>query len=420
MGFCAVDDKNEQQLMVVWDLGRRCTYACSYCPPHRKNNWSPTASLDELKKTADSLERYSNIYNQMRDKPFRVNTSFTGGEPTVNPSFFPFLEYLKQRYPQWKRTLTTNGFYSRRKLDIVMATTDFTTVSWHCEGTPEQKAQVRENLQTMLDCGYNYKINIMFHEQPDYYQECIELAQWCDRNGVMYTPRVIGDQGDVKQGLKDKTVHTYTDEQLSWMKRYWEAKKSGSSTPALDASKPKVAAPPGVMMMATETPKKTVGQTIGRPCCGGRNLDLLVDDEWTQGTFVYDNNFKGWNCMINWYFLYIHQEIDVIWHHQTCQVNLDGKIGPISSVSKFDEYCDKLEAQVATGHIPYIRCPKTHCGCGLCVPKAKHDQLADKIFRSHAPGIEPDFMEVQDITESVGSLKALVYQFDKRNGNETI
>lgn len=129
MGFCAVDDKNEQQLMVVWDLGRRCTYACSYCPPHRKNNWSPTASLDELKKTADSLERYSNIYNQMRDKPFRVNTSFTGGEPTVNPSFFPFLEYLKQRYPQWKRTLTTNGFYSRRKLDIVMATTDFTTVS---------------------------------------------------------------------------------------------------------------------------------------------------------------------------------------------------------------------------------------------------------------------------------------------------
>ena len=124
--------------------------------------------------------------------------------------------------------------------------------------------------------------------------------------------------------------------------------------------------------------------------------------------------------MINWYFLYIHQEIDVIWHHQTCQVNLDGKIGPISSVSKFDEYCDKLEAQVATGHIPYIRCPKSHCGCGLCAPKAKHDQLAEHIFRSHAPGIEPNFMEVQDITESVGSLKSLVYAFDKKNENETI
>ncbi len=420
MGFCAIDDKNEQQLMVVWDLGRRCTYACSYCPPHRKNNWSATASLQELKSTADSLERYSNIYNNMRNKPFKVATSFTGGEPTVNPSFFPFLEYLQDKYPKWKRTLTTNGFYSKRKLKIVMDTTDFTTVSWHCEGTPAQKVQVRENLQTMLDAGYNYKINIMFHEQPDYYQECIELAQWCDDNGVMYTPRVIGDQGDVKQGLKDKTVHTYTDKQLTWMKRYWEAKKSGSRRPAYDASKPKVAPPPGVMMMATQTPKKTVGQTIGRPCCGGRNLDLLVNEEWTKGTFVYDNNFNGWSCMINWYFLYIHQEIDVIWHHQTCQVNLDGKVGPISSVSKFDEYCDKLEAQVSTGHIPYIRCPKTHCGCGLCVPKAKHDQMAEAIFRSHAPGIEPDFMEVQDISKSPGSLKSLVYAFDERNGNETI
>ena len=420
MGFCAVDDKKEQQLMVVWDLGRRCTYACSYCPPHRKNNWSATAKLDELKTTADSLERYSNIYNTMRNKPFRIATSFTGGEPTVNPSFFPFIEYLQERYPEWRRTLTTNGFYSKRKLEIIMATTDFTTVSWHCEGTPEQKVQVRKNLQTMMDCGYNYKINIMFHNRPDYYQECIELAQWCDHNNVMYTPRVIGDQGDIKQGLKDKTVHIYTDDQLNWMKRFWEAKKSRSKTPANDASRLRAASLPGVMMLVTETPKKTVGQTIGRPCCGGRDLDLLVNEEWTKGTFVYDNNFKGWSCMINWYFLYLHQEIDVVWHHQTCQVNLDGKIGPISSVSKFDEYCDKLEAQVATGHIPYIRCPKSHCGCGLCTPKAKHDQLAEHMFRSHAPGIEPDFMEVQDITESVGSLKALVYAFDKKNENETI
>ena len=59
MGLCAIDDKNEKQLMVIWDLGRRCTFACSYCPPHRKNNWSKTANLDELIATADNLERYS-------------------------------------------------------------------------------------------------------------------------------------------------------------------------------------------------------------------------------------------------------------------------------------------------------------------------------------------------------------------------
>ena len=61
MGLCSIDDKTEKQLMVIWDLGRRCTFACSYCPPHRKNNWSDLASFDELVKTADNLERYSEI-----------------------------------------------------------------------------------------------------------------------------------------------------------------------------------------------------------------------------------------------------------------------------------------------------------------------------------------------------------------------
>ena len=97
MSFCAINDKKENQLMVIWDLGRKCTYSCSYCPPHRKNNWSPVASLDELIKTADSLDRYASIYNKYRKVPFKTACSFTGGEPTVNPAFFDFLVFLNER-----------------------------------------------------------------------------------------------------------------------------------------------------------------------------------------------------------------------------------------------------------------------------------------------------------------------------------
>lgn len=421
MGLCAIDDKNEKQLMVIWDLGRRCTFACSYCPPHRKNNWSSMASYDELVKTADNLERYSEIYNKQRDKPFRVAASFTGGEPTVNPAFFKFLIYLQERYPHWKRTLTTNGFYSDRKLRTVMENTNFTTVSYHCESTEAQKEQVRRNLKTMVDEGYGFKINIMFHERPDYFKECIELSQWCDDLNINYVPRVVGDQGDIKQGLKDKTVHTYTQDQMDWLTRYWTAKKNGNKKPAYTASNPiQLARPDGNAMSMAIVEKKLVGQKMGRPCCGGRELDLKVDDEWSVGTFVENNNFKGWSCMINWYFLYIHQEIDKIWHHQTCQVNMKGEVGPICNVSTFGEYCDQLEKTMETGHIPYIRCPKTHCGCGLCVPKAKHDGLAKEIFSRHAPGINPDFMAGKDITDYSGSLKDMVYKFDKDTGNETI
>lgn len=423
MSFCAIDDKTEKQLMVIWDLGRRCTFACSYCPPHRKNNWSVTASLEELKATADNLERYSKIYDSKRDKAFRVACSFTGGEPTVNPAFFKFLIYLKETYPHWKRTLTTNGFYTKRKLETVMASTEFTTVSYHCEATDQQKKQVHENLQTMVDAGYNFKINVMFHERQDYFNECIQLCKWCDNNGVTYVPRVIGDQGDIKQGLKDKTVHTYTARQMEWLELYWEVKKNGSPMPAINATQFQDLPRPGEAPMPPENipPKKTVGQTIGRPCCGGRDMETLNDvGDWEATKFLKNNNFQGWSCMINWYFLYIHQEVDQIWHHQTCQVNLKGEVGPICKASEFDAYCDELEATMNTGKMPFIRCPKTHCGCGLCTPKAKDDKLAAHLFKTHAPCIEPEFMEQKEIESGAGSLKAVVYQFDRDNGNETI
>ena len=403
MSFCAINDKTEKNLMVIWDLGRKCTYACSYCPPHRKNSWSAVADFEELKKTADDLERYSVLLNKYRNNQFRVSASFTGGEPTVNPAFFDFLVYLQEKYPHWNRTLTTNGFYSERKLRLVMKNTNFTTLSYHCEGSPEQKQRVRENIKIMVAEGYGFKVNVMFHERDDYFTECVELCKWFDEIGVKYTPRIIGDQGDIKQGLKDKTVHTYTNEQMQWFKDYWE-KKNGKKIES------KIGIPD----------KKVVGQTIGRPCCGDRKMEILDNDEWVQTKFITNNNFKDWNCMINWYFLYIHQEIDKIWFHQTCQVNLNGEVNPICNVSNFDTFIDGLEAQMETGSMPYIRCPKTHCGCGLCVPKAKTDDVGLALFNSHTKNMVPQFMEKDRKSDEYGSLRHMVELYDVKNGNETI
>jgi len=417
---CAINDKKENQLMVIWDLGRKCTFACSYCPPHRKNNWSDTANLDELISTAKGLERYHNTYNKHRHEPFKLSASFTGGEPTVNPAFFKFLTYLQEHYPHWKRTLTTNGFYSERKLRTVMANTDFTTVSWHCEATPSQKSRVRENLRIMHEEGYGFKVNVMFHAHEEYFDECVELCAWLDERGIGYTPRIIGDEGNAKVGLVARTVHEYTEEQMAWMKAFWDNKKKPK---VVETFKPTQQPPPGVMGMIVNEPpkpKKVVGQTLGRPCCGGRPMEIKTDDGWERSDLLPTNNFQGWSCMVNWYFLYIHQEIDQVWHHQTCQVNLDGEVGPICKASELDQWCDKLDNIIeTTGTMPYIRCPKTHCGCGMCTPKAKSDEDAAILFRSHSI-LEPQFAtEFKEVTRPL-TLKTMVLAFDKENGNETI
>lgn len=420
MSFCAVDDKHIESLMVIWDLGRRCTYSCSYCPSHRRNNWSPLASLESLKATADSLVRYSDIYNRYRNKPFRISCSFTGGEPTVNPDFFTFLEYLSDRHPYMHRTITTNGFYTERRLQQVMSHTAFSTISYHCESTHEQKAQVRLNIKIMHERDYQFKVNVMFHENDDYFKECIDLCQWFDDLGISYTPRVIGDEGTIKQGIQDKTVHLYSPWQMDWLKDYWKLKNTKIMRE--DQAVGSASQQQGQSMPRSNTPQQTknlVGQSMGRPCCGGRRMSLLSDSgSWDETTFVTNNNFQGWNCMINWYFLYIHQEIDQIWHHQTCQVDLNGEVKPICRVSQLDKYCDDLETRIQKSNsIPYIRCPKTHCGCGLCVPKSQRDDIAMEIWRRHTQGIEAQSMDMKTNQSEGQTLKHMVTEWDIANGH---
>ena len=120
------DQSNRYQ--IIWDLGRRCSYACTYCPPHRNNKTSPFVSFDKLCKTMDSVAEYALLYDSFRKKPAKKKLSFTGGEPTVHPDFFKFLKYCKKEYPDFSRGLTTNGWFSNSVLDKVLSLT--TAVSY--------------------------------------------------------------------------------------------------------------------------------------------------------------------------------------------------------------------------------------------------------------------------------------------------
>ena len=369
--FRAINPSTNDSFDVVWDLGRRCTYACTYCGPHHSNKTSPHTSLETLINTIDGVVEYTNKLNGYRKEEKVTSLAFTGGEPTANPDFFKFIKYVKENYKHLHINVTTNGCYSKRKNQMVMDNCDNCTLSYHAEATGREKALVLDNIKAMSAANYNFKVNLMFHK--DYFDECILIAELLDELEVNYVPRVIGDSNN-KSDIEDGTAHVYDEEQMQWFKDYWNKDNETTSEGTCGD-----------------------GVSIGRPCCNRKPMDLLIDDEWKSGTFVPSTNFKGWSCMVNWDFLFIHSELDEVWHHQTCQINMDSEIGPIGKASDFKSINKVLTNNLSSGTMPVIRCPKTWCGCGLCSPKALDDDVFTNIFTDRIKDLTPSLQKSKEL-----------------------
>ena len=341
------DQSNRYQ--IIWDLGRRCSYACSYCPPHRNNKTSAFVSYETLCNTMDYIADYANLYDQFRKEDALKKLSFTGGEPTVHPDFFKFLKYCRNVYPDFSRGLTTNGWFHDSVLDQVLSLTTGGTLSYHCESTDKQKKQVIKNAIALRQ---KFKVNVMFHK--DYFWECADVCETLEKNSVDFVPRIIGDDHpDDKKSIELGYTHKYNRDQIKWFRDYWKQKAQNV---------------------------KESGNTqrgLGRPCCGGRCFKADGMDSY----FLPDTNFLGWNCMVNWYFLFLNSELDLLWTHQTCGVNLDGEVAPLGKISDFDIIIDELATRLYQKKAPMITCPKTFCGCGMCITKSK-DNISE-LFNKH-------------------------------------
>lgn len=333
---------------IIWDLGRRCSYSCSYCPPHRNNKWSIFIDYDKLCSTMDSVAEYALLYDTFRKQPAKKKLSFTGGEPTVHPDFFRFLEYIRDKYPDFSRGLTTNGWFGSKVLEKVQELTTGGTISYHCEANDIMKKTVIQNAIVLKE---KYKVNVMFHK--DYFDECVKVCEVFDNNNVDYIPRIIGDEDSDEKAIELGYAHKYNRQQMKWFREFWKER-------------------------GQKTAKKGNSQKgLGRPCCGGRTFKL----DGTDANFLPSTNFFGWSCMVNWYFLFLNSELDAVYTHQTCGVNLDGDVAPLGKISNFDEIIDQLADNLYKKNIPMIKCPKTFCGCGMCITKSKNN--ISTMFEKH-------------------------------------
>ena len=352
--FNAIKHNDTKNLTVIWDLGRRCTYDCSYCSPHYHTDFSPLMSKEKFTKTADSIMRYADMLNEYRKEPVCTSLAFTGGEPTLHPGFFEWLEELREKYPRKVLNLnvTTNGCYNKKRVMQLINTVDNVTISYHAEATPAQKKLVLENIDTCNKHNFNFKVNLMMHK--DYFEECVQLAEHFKENNIKYVPRIIGDGVSTQES---KTTQVYSKEQLNWFKQYWQEKNQVTKKDCGSCS--------------------TTNTSLGRPCCRQNQLQLKFGDTWQPG---------------NWFFFYVCSEFDYFGYHQTCEVNFNNKIGKNGKASEIDLFTDKIRTRLEEGTMPVIKCPKMNCGCGLCASKSLHKEDLEQDIKENYNFV-PNFID---------------------------
>lgn len=396
--FKAIQMLDGDHLTVTWDVGRRCNYSCTYCPPHRHDNFSGHADMETLKKSGQFVFDYAETMMEFKNNK-KININFTGGEPTVNPSFLKFGQWLKDT---WKEkyedqfgltlTITSNGAFGRKMADNIIDNYGFITVSYHAEAHANLKKKVIENIFYLHSREFPLKVNVMFH--AEYWDECIDVCRQLQEADIGYVPRMIGEHEDSKNSY----AHQYTEAQLNWMKSFWKDKNGALNNKPVEAKNTvEHAAVSGTEASAVKTEKteeKKMARELGRPCCGSRTMEVCStgscgtkkEGTWEKSTFLEFAKFRGWKCSVNWFFLHIEQQTDTVWHHQTCQARFDGTRGPIGTLSECDKIIDELRTNMKNKTMPIITCPLgpgKHCGCGLCTPKATSNEQFKEVFDRH-------------------------------------
>lgn len=128
-------EATEKYFPVGWQIGARCNYDCMYCPTEYHNDTDPLHDLKTLQKAWISL------HNQTKSKGLKYKLTFTGGEPTINRNFIPFLQWLQKEYGSsiLRIIVTTNGSASYKYYYKLYEVVDSVSFSTHSEHINEEK-----------------------------------------------------------------------------------------------------------------------------------------------------------------------------------------------------------------------------------------------------------------------------------------
>lgn len=354
---------------VTWAVTLKCNLDCSYCGKTGHNNALPHPPLDECKQTIDFLVQYIDLYMMKKSLSDRyVAVNIFGGESLFHPNIVEILNYFEEKYQpykdKWSMGLNTisNVVVKDKIWNKIVDKFNFWTVSYHIESTTEQQALVRKNILDLKQRNKKFHVSLLMH--PKYWKECLETIEWCNTHQVKVLPRQIDHHWNQFQ-------YWYSKDQAEWMRGFHSSghtnKDCGScNKPTLEQK----------VKFVKESVIKFVNlNDEGRQCCGGASLH--VDQDYANSQTHVDNTFKGWSCSVNYFFVYVDQTTKEIFVNKDCQVNFEGKVGPIGYTDNYQPVLDNVLTA------PTITCVKKRCLCGICTPKSSTKEEYDTIIKKY-------------------------------------
>ena len=167
---------------LTWDIGPRCNFSCSYCPPRLHDKVSQHKSLEELQRI------WSNLYKKTvhRGKSYRVD--FTGGEVTLNPNFLPFIRWMRVNYSDISEiSFSTNGTASIDYYREAIHYVNDITFSSHFEFAKFDKLWKNILKTHIASVKLRKLVYVCIMEENNYAEEMKNLEELCIKHRVPYS-----------------------------------------------------------------------------------------------------------------------------------------------------------------------------------------------------------------------------------------
>lgn len=170
-----------QVLSVMWFLGKRCNYDCSYCSPHVHDAVSPFVD----QSAAEAFCQGMHSYCQQNGK--KTKWSFTGGEPFIDPGFLPLVENIKKLSSTEQLNVTTNGSLPLKIYQQASRWVDGITISLHLERGTQEIDSIINNISQISNCFVT--VNLMF--LPGRLHQIQDIMSRLQRRDIAFVLRKI-------------------------------------------------------------------------------------------------------------------------------------------------------------------------------------------------------------------------------------